>query len=271
MTNTPGPYSPSASTLPCITSRLLESGRVAHGFFTREGGKSDGLYASLNASYGSNDDATLVSDNRTRVATRFKIDATQLYTLKQVHGTDVVHADLKTPARTTPGDALVCATPGILIGILAADCVPLLLVDQDAGVVGAAHAGWRGAATGVVEAVVTAMEERGAIRSRIRAAIGPAISSSSYEVGEDLITEVNKLVSFDCSFLINRQDSKTWFDLPGLVRSQCLQSDITLIDQLAHDTYADEERFFSYRRAVHRAEPDYGRQLSVIGLRLPSI
>ncbi len=253
--------------LPVLHSPLLRGAAgIGHGFFTRVGGVSTAPYDSLNTSHGSGDERPRIDENRRRVAADFGLAADRLVTLRQVHGAAVVAVANTPPAADTPGDALVTTTPGMLLGVTTADCVPVLLADPDHGVVGVAHAGWRGAAAGVVEAAVNAMRAAGAGTGSLRAALGPAIAQSAYEVGEEVREQVHEAVPFDTDFLFRSEGDRYRFDLPGLVRALCLQAGVSLVDNLGMDTYAEPGQFFSYRRATHAGESDYGRQLSVIGL-----
>ncbi len=256
-----------AAVLPVLHSPLLRgAGTVRHGFFTRVGGVSSTPYDSLNCSFGSLDDRDAITENRRRVADAMGATPNGLFTLKQVHGRDAVNVDVNPPAPDRPGDALVTSTPGVCLGVMTADCVPVLLADAAAGVVAAAHAGWRGALAGVVAAAVDAMEAAGASRDNVRAALGPAIQQSSYEVGADVFDAVCADSAFDARYLFEARGDRYLFDLPGFVRAQCLGAGVRLLDNLGADTYGEPARFFSYRRACHRGEDDYGRQLSVIGL-----
>lgn len=254
--------------VPYLYSRLLQVAPVVqHGFATRSGGVSTGAYGSLNCGLGTGDDPLLVDENRRRVAAGFGIGVDALFTLRQVHGSGVIDAGRTRPLPDHEGDALVCREPGMMIGILTADCVPVLLADHESRVVGAAHAGWRGAVAGVIEATVVAMESLGARRGKIHAAIGPAIQKPSYEVGDDVRRAVAASVDFDVGFLFEGRGERYLFDLPGFARSLCLESGITLVDNIGVDTCADAAGFFSYRRSLHHAEPACGRQLSCIGIR----
>lgn len=253
--------------LPVLRSALLgaEDG-LRHGFYTRVGGCSRGVYESLNCGPRSRDAASNVARNRARVATDVGARGDALVTLRQVHGDRVVHADRGVVVDVTRGDGLVCATPRVAIGVLSADCAPVLLADPRAGVIGAAHAGWRGACAGIVGSVVAAMRERGAVPARIRAVVGPAIQWDSYEVGEDLIDGVRQCGARDAERLVRRIGRGVHFDLPGLVKARCLEAGIASFEDLRVDTCRDARRFFSHRRAVRRRESDCGRQLSVIML-----
>lgn len=249
-----------------VSDLLKEQNGIRHGFFTRLGGVSEGIYASLNCGLGSGDAQDKVIENRARVASILGTVPGQLLTVRQVHGKDAVTA--KKPwdyAQSPEADAMVTATPGLALGVLSADCTPLLFADAEARVVGAAHAGWRGAKAGVIASVVAAMERLGAHRERICIAIGPTISQAAYEVGPE----------FEQAFVAededNRQyfashgaDGRAHFDLPGYCLQRARAAGTEYVENVARCTYADDSAFFSYRRSVHRTEPDYGRQISAI-------
>lgn len=242
---------------------------VRHGFFTREGGVSKDIYASLNCGYGSNDDSECVRENRARVALRLGAEPEKLLTVYQVHSPDVaVVTDPWTPDTAPQADAMVTAEPRIALGILTADCAPVIFADEKAHVIGAAHAGWKGAIGGVLEATVDAMIRLGAERSRIVAAIGPCISKDAYEVGSDFR---NRFMEADAAnsgwFAPSVNDGHFMFDLPGYAQARLEAADIGTIAVLGHCTYQDPKNFFSYRRTTHRKEPDYGRQISAVMLR----
>lgn len=233
---------------------------VPHAFLGRTGGVSQGIFVSLNVGLGSADDPEAVAENRRRALAAIP-GATALATVRQVHGNRCVPltpplADDQRPE----ADAMVTATPGLALGILTADCAPVLLADEFAGVVGAAHAGWKGAVGGVIESVVTAMEVLGADRARIAAAVGPTIAQPSYEVGPDFTAKV------PAAFLAPGRDGRFQFDLEGFVAHQLRRAGVGRIERLGLDTYAQPARYFSYRRTTHAGEPDYGRQLSLIAL-----
>ncbi|WP_306117666.1 MULTISPECIES: peptidoglycan editing factor PgeF [unclassified Roseitalea] len=254
-------------TLPApITAALGADRGVRHGFFTRQGGVSRGLYNALNAGLGSGDDPAAVHENRRRIALALGTDAPPT-TCHQVHSADAVAIDAPLPLKARPkADALVTATPGLAIGILTADCAPVLFADARARVIGAAHAGWQGALAGVLENTVAAMEGLGAARTAIRAVIGPTIGQASYEVGPE----------FHDRFVAADPDNARWFaagdaaghhrfDLPGYCRMRLERAGIAA-RWTGQCTYGDPARFFSYRRATHRGESDYGRQMSAIVL-----
>ncbi len=240
---------------------------VAHGFFTRRDGVSSGLYASLNCGPGSADDAGAVAANRAAAAAGLGLGSAPLITGYQVHGDAVLVID-EPPTGVPPCvDGLVTAAPGIALGVLTADCAPVLFADPAARVVAAAHAGWRGALAGIVEATVAAMAANGAAPERIRAAIGPCIAQASYEVGGDLRAAVVARDPADARYFVTGARSGRWlFDLSAYVAGRLRATGIADVEEVGFDSYADEARFFSYRRARHRGESDYGRCLSAIAL-----
>jgi YfiH family protein len=253
-----------------ITSGALDDiSAVRHGFMTRAGGVSSGIYGSLNCGLGSSDDPVNVVENRRRCAARFDLEADRLVTLYQVHSPDVVTVERPwAPGEATPkADAMVTATPGIALGILTADCVPVLLADREAKVIGGAHAGWKGARGGVLKATVAAMVALGARPERIAAAIGPCIAQRSYEVGPEFpgpfLAESPDNADF---FAPSRRAGHHMFDIGGYVARRLGDCGVELLQRSPNDTVAEEQRFFSYRRATLRGEKDYGRGLSVIVL-----
>ena len=240
---------------------------LRHAFFSREGGVSEGIYAGLNGGTGSNDDAARVAENRRRMSEQMGVAPDRLLTLYQVHSPDVVVATAPWDGGARPkADAIVTSTEGLAIGVTAADCGPILLVDPSARVIGAAHAGWKGALTGVLESTVDAMEKLGADRSGIVAAIGPMIRQNSYEVGSEF---VERFLEADAEhamfFLPAERDRHAMFDLAGFIRMRLENAGVLMIDDTGVDTYTDE-RFYSYRRSVHRKEADYGRHVHAIAL-----
>ena len=237
---------------------------IPHGFLGRRGGVSTGEVAGLNVGIGSNDDSAAIEENRRRAVAAIKPEA-QLVTIHQVHSADTVHAERVWPVDARPhADAVVTNSPGLLLGILTADCAPVLLADPDAGVIGAAHAGWRGALSGVTDSVIGAMETLGARRDRIAAVVGPCISQLSYEV--DQAFQDRFLAADAANGRFFTSVGKPHFDLAAYV-VDCLRSaDIGAVESLNLDTYTDPERFFSFRRSTHRGESNYGRQLSAIAL-----
>jgi len=240
---------------------------LRHAFFTCEGGVSSGIYESLNGGTGSNDDPGKIRENRRRMAERMGVAPERLLTLYQVHSPDVVVADGPWNGGSRPkADAIVTRTEGLAIGITAADCGPVLLVDPGVRVIGTAHAGWKGALTGVLESTVEAMEKLGAERGGIVAAIGPMIRQHSYEVGSEF---VERFLDADAEnarfFLPGERDGHSMFDLASFIRMRLENAGVLMIDDIGVDTYSDE-RFFSYRRSVHRGETDYGRHVHCIAL-----
>ena len=241
--------------------------RLRHGFFNREGGVSQGIYAALNGGTGSNDDPERVAENRRRMARQMGVALEHLLTAFQVHSADVAVASSPWDTASRPrADAIVTRTEGLAIGVTAADCGPVLFADPAARVIGAAHAGWKGALGGVVESTIDAMEKLGADRSGIVAAIGPLIRQPSYEVGSEF---VERFLDADAEngvfFIPSNRAGHSMFDLAGFIRLRLENAGVLMIDDIGVDTYADE-RFYSYRRSVHRKEPDYGRHVHAIAL-----
>ena len=239
---------------------------LRHAFFTRDGGVSGGIYASLNGGTGSSDDPGNVAENRRRMAEQMGVTPENLLTLWQIHSPDAVVASGPWEGERPRADAIVTRTEGLAIGVTAADCGPILFVDPNARVIGAAHAGWKGALTGVLESTVAAMEKLGAERGGIVAAIGPLIRQHSYEVGGEFI---ERFIEADAEnamfFLPATREGHAMFDLAGFIRMRLENAGVLMIDDIGVDTYSDE-RFFSYRRSVHRNEPDYGRHVHAIAL-----
>lgn len=250
-------------TVDVIRAAKLEG--LPHGFLGRRGGVSQGACAGLNVGTGSADDPEAVLENR-RCATAAVLPGARLVTVYQVHSAACVTAKPWALADRPHADALVTDRPGLLLGILTADCAPVLLADHAAGVVGAAHAGWKGALGGVTDATVAAMEQLGARRERITAAIGPCIGRASYEVDEGFARRFEAADAGNERFFQSGRPGHFQFDLEGYVAARLASIGVTQVETLGLDTYADENRFFSFRRATHRAEPDYGRQISLIGL-----
>jgi polyphenol oxidase len=239
---------------------------LRHAFSTREGGVSGGVYESLNGGLGSNDDPAHVAENRRRMAAQIGVAPEHFLSVHQIHSPDVVVATGPWPGDKPRADALVTRTEGIAIGVTAADCGPILLVDPAARVIGAAHAGWKGALTGVLESTVAAMEQLGAIRGGIVAAIGPLIRQHSYEVGGEFVERFLDADADNAAFFIpSVRDGHAMFDLAGFIRMRLENAGVLMIDDIGVDTYSDE-RFYSYRRSVHRKEPDYGRHVHAIAL-----
>jgi YfiH family protein len=240
---------------------------IRHAFFTREGGVSDGVYDSLNGGLGSNDEPARVAENRRRMAQQLGVAPSHLLSVHQIHSPDAVVATGPWDGPVRPkADAIVTRNEGLAIGITTADCGPILFVDPKARVIGAAHAGWKGALTGVLESTIDAMEKLGADRSGMVAAIGPLIRQPSYEVGHEF---VERFIEADAEnalfFLPAERNGHSMFDLAGFIRMRLENAGVLMIDDLGIDTYADE-RFYSYRRSVHRKEPDYGRLVHAIAL-----
>ena len=252
---------------------------IPHGFLGRRGGVSTGIHAGLNVGWGSDDERSAIAENRRRAVEAVLPGAT-LVTVHQVHSPDVVTVtepwpDIVYPERLPQAgsrrarpqaDALVTNRPGLLLGILTADCAPVLLADAEAGVIGAAHAGWKGALAGVTDATIAAMEAVGAKRGRIAAAIGPCIAQTSYEVDDAFEARFVVADTFNARFFRMGREGHAWFDLEGYVAMRLETAGVGTVEKLALDTYADESRFYSYRRATHRGEPGYGREIAVIGL-----
>ena len=240
---------------------------LRHAFFTREGGVSGGIYAGLNGGLGSSDDPANVAENRRRMAQQMGVSPEHFLSVWQVHSPDAVVATGPWEGASRPrADAMVTCTEGLAIGVTAADCGPILFVDPNARVIGAAHAGWKGALTGILETTVDAMEKLGAERSGIVAAIGPLIRQHSYEVGGEF---VERFVEADAEnalfFMPSTREGHAMFDLAGFIRTRLENAGVLMIDDTGIDTYSDE-RFYSYRRSVHRGEPDYGRHVHAIAL-----
>jgi YfiH family protein len=239
---------------------------VRHAFFTSEGGVSEGVYASLNGGPGSNDDPAKVAENRARMAAQMGVTPDNFLTLHQIHSPDAVVATGPWNGSRPKADALVSNTEGLSIGVTTADCGPVLFVDPHARVIGAAHAGWKGALSGILESTIEAMERLGADRASTVAAIGPLIRQHSYEVGAEFVERfLDADAEYARLFLPGERDGHAMFDLAGLIRLRLENAGILVIDDLGIDTYSDA-RCFSYRRSVHRGEPDYGRHVHAIAL-----
>jgi len=250
------------SMLEIITSDTLP---VRHGFFTRKGGASSGIFAGLNCGSGSSDQAEIVAINRARVAEAMGVAPEALVTVNQVHSPDVV--TVIGPLADRPcADAMVTATPGLALAVLTADCQPVLFADAEAGVIGAAHAGWRGALDGVLEATVEAMEALGARRRAISAVIGPCISQTAYEVGPEFLDAFRDEDPANTRFFANGTGDRLLFDLPGFGLHRLRTAGVGQAEWVRHCTYRDSERFYSFRRTTHSGEADYGRLISVIRL-----
>jgi YfiH family protein len=246
--------------------RATSLGDLPHGFLGRRGGVSTGELAGLNVGYGSRDDRAAIDENRRRAIEPLRPGA-GLATVHQVHSAEVVLAEEPWPQDERPhADAMVTDRPGLLLGILTADCAPVLFADAEAGVIGAAHAGWRGALAGVTDAAIGAMERLGAERHRIAAAVGPCIAQLSYEVDDAFRQRFLDEEPGSERFFIESATGKPHFDLPRYVVHRLLSAGIEQVEALHLDTYAEPERNYTYRRATLRGEADYGRQLSAIAL-----
>lgn len=250
-------------TLEILTADALSDTR--HGFFTRRGGASSGIFAGLNCGVGSSDQAEMVQINRARVADAMDVAPEALARVHQVHSADVV--TVTGPQDPHPkADAMVTATPGVVLTILTADCQPVLFSDPEAGVIGAAHAGWRGALDGILEETVAAMEALGATRGNIAAVIGPSISQRAYEVGPEFMDRFTAEDPANSRFFAGGQADRVQFDLPGYGLTRLRAAGVGTAGWTGHCTYSDADRFYSYRRSVHHKEADYGRLLSAIRL-----
>jgi YfiH family protein len=252
--------------IPAVTCPALELPGIAHAFFTRQGGVSTGVYDSLNGGRGSADEAAAVAENRRRMAAC--LGAAELATPYQVHSAmAVATAEAWTPPDLPRADAVATCTAGLAVGVTIADCGPVLLADADAGVVAAAHAGWKGALGGVLEATLARMEALGADRGRTVAVLGPCIRQPSYEVGAEFVERFTAADAENARFFADgaRKDHAQ-FDLGGYIVARLRAAGTGTVVDLGLDTYAEEARFFSYRRSVHRGEPDYGRLIAAIAL-----
>lgn len=251
-----------------VRSGLLT--RVPHGFLGRQGGVSEGAMWGLNVGYGSGDDPGSIAENRRR-AIAAVLPGSILATVHQIHSPAVVYAEKAWPQDERPrADAMVTDRPGLLLGVLTADCAPVLLADEAAGVVAAAHSGWRGAFGGVNEAVIEAMESLGAKRERIVAAIGPSIAQQSYEVDDGFCANFLQQDAVNERFFITGPAGKPHFDLPGYILHRLSAAEVGKAEAIALDTYSNPDRFYSFRRSTHRNEPSYGRQIGMIGLPMKS-
>ena len=240
---------------------------IRHGFFTRRGGVSEGLYRGLNVGLGSDDAREKVEENRRRVSGWFGLAPERLATVNQVHSPDVVVVDATYDGNRPKADALVTASPGVILGVLTADCCPVLFADAEAGVIGAAHAGWKGALGGVLENTILAMQSLGARREAITACLGPSISGANYEVGPEFVDRfLAQNADFAVFFRPSSKPGHAMFDLQGLTVKRLTDAGIRA-ESLNICTYADPDSFYSYRRTTHAGEPDYGRQISAIAIR----
>jgi polyphenol oxidase len=258
---------------PVTASALSGLPGVAHAFFTREGGVSQGIYASLNGGRGSSDEPMAIAENRRRMACWLGVEQGQLATPHQIHSNQVMVAQEPWPLGEAPhADAVVTNIPGLAVGIATADCGPILFADPGAGVVAAAHAGWKGAIGGVLEATVDAMEKLGARRGSMVAVLGPCIRQPSYEVGPEFVARFRAADLLNDRFFIpSTNGGHAMFDLAGYIVQQLKASGVATVEDTGHDTYADEERFFSYRRSTHKAEPDYGRLVAAIAIPVANV
>ncbi|MGE5164888.1 MAG: peptidoglycan editing factor PgeF [Sphingobacteriales bacterium] len=249
-------------------SSLATLAGIRHAFFTRSGGVSLGVYSSLNGGVGSNDTPEKVAENRARMAAALGVHTGRLLTPFQIHSPDVVVVKEPWTRDSRPrADAIVTQTPRLAIGVSTADCGPLLLADNKAGVIGAAHAGWRGALSGVIEATVASMEQLGADRSRIAAALGPTIRQPNYEVGPEFVERFLAADSANARFFTpSQREGRALFDLCGYIAQRVERAGIAQFEDLGLCTYEEPERFFSYRRSTHGGEPDYGRHINAIAL-----
>ena len=251
-------------TLEILTADALTP--LRHGFFTRRGGASSGVFAGLNCGTGSSDQAEVVAINRGRVAAAMQVAPESLLGVHQVHSPDVAVVGPQGLAPGTRADALVTDRPGLALSVLTADCMPILLADAQAGVIGAAHAGWRGLLAGVIEATVAAMEDLGAQRDSIAAVIGPCISQRAYEVGPEILAAFEAEDPDAARFFANGQGDRLLFDLPGAGLARLRAAGVEQAEWTRHCTYTEPERFYSFRRSTHLAEADYGRLISAIRL-----
>ncbi len=251
-------------TLEILTSDLLSP--VRHGFFSRRGGASSGIFSGLNCGLGSSDQTEAVDLNRKRVAEAMEVDPVEMVGVHQVHSPNVVTVDAPLNGERPKADALVTNVPGLALTILTADCQPVLFSDPDAKVIGAAHAGWRGALDGVLEATLDTMESLGAKRENISAVIGPTISQAAYEVGPEFLDDFMAESPENARFFANGQGDRLQFDLPAFGLHRLRQANVGNAEWTRHCTYSDADRFYSYRRATHANEADYGRLISAIRL-----
>lgn len=251
-----------------VQAQALALPGIRHAFFTREGGTSQGIYASLNGGVGSRDDAQHVTENRARMARALGTEPHKFLSVYQVHSTDVVVAETPWLANARPhADAIVTKVPMLAVGASTADCGPVLFADPQARVVGAAHAGWRGAFSGILEATIAAMEKLGGSRHRMVAALGPMIRQDNYEVGAEFVSNfVSQEATNTRFFKPAKRERHAQFDLPGYIAYRLQRAQIGKIEDLGLCTYAEPKRFFSYRRSTHKSEPDYGRHINAIML-----
>lgn len=251
---------------PLLAENLLDLPGIRHGFFTRQGGVSEGIYSSLNCGFGSDDDTASVAHNRAQVALHLGARQPSILTPYQIHSATAISVETSFPKGVPPkADAIVTRTPGLSIGILTADCGPVLFADPEARVVAAAHAGWRGAVGGILEATLQKMLDLGAERSRIRAALGPCIAQPAYEVGPEFVSHFTELDAEYARFFATPAGArKPHFDLPAFIVAKLNGLGLASVASQAVCTYENDSKFFSFRRTTHRSEPDYGRQISAI-------
>lgn len=255
---------PQTSTMEIITAEALAP--IRHGFFTRKGGASSGIFSGLNCGTGSSDISEVVAINRTRVAEAMGAGIAQLVTVYQTHSADVAVVDGPHRGEVPRADALVTTTPGVVLAILTADCQPVLFADTEAGVIGAAHAGWRGTKDGILEATLAAMERLGARRTAITAVIGPTISQAAYEVGPEFVYGFLDDDRDSARFFVQGKGDRALFDLPAYALWRLRAAGVGHAEWTRHCTYRDPERFYSFRRTTHLQEVDYGRLISCIRL-----
>ena len=244
---------------------LVTNPSIQHGFFSKNGGVSTGIYDSLNCGPSSDDSLDNVIENRWRAITSLRLHDTKLFGLKQIHSTKVYVVDKDSSDEYRQGDGLVTKDKGLSLSVLGADCAPILFADNQAGVIAAAHAGWKGAVTGIIEAVVDAMCELGASKENINACIGPTIHQKSYEVRDDFIQQLSQSSSFATDEFLNEQQGRFYFDLPAYLLEQFKRSGISG-ENIGLDTYTLKDEYFSFRRNTHAGLKEYGRQMSVIAL-----
>ncbi len=252
---------------PFLQASRLQDARVQHGFFGRVGGVSEGIYASLNAGPGSKDDPLAVEENRRRIAAAMGVAHHRLVSMYQAHTANARLVERPWAGRWPETDAIVTATPGLALAVLTADCAPILMADPEAGIIGAAHAGWKGALGGIIEAALERMEEAGAARARIQAAIGPCIQAQSYEIGPEFEARFAAEDSESGAFFHTAPSGRRHFDLPRYCLHRLARAGVIAAESLGRDTYAEADALFSHRRSVHAGEPDYGRNCAVIALK----
>lgn len=251
-----------------LHSDLLTSQHIRHGFFTRQGGVSEGIYASLNGGLGSSDDSQAVMENRQRMADWLEVIPDRFLSLWQIHSAEVVSVTEPWSQTTRPkADGMVTNQAGLALAIATADCGPVLFADADHRVIGACHAGWKGAFTGILEATIAAMEALGAKREQIRAVLGPTISAQAYEVGPEFYARFHdRDPALACFFTASPRQGHLMFDLPAFIKHRLSQAGLSHVEALDRCTYGEPDLFYSYRRTTHRQEPDYGRLISAITL-----